>query len=199
MVNIDIDKNYLNIKLDINRGDFIGIKGKSGVGKTTLLRIISGLEKSNSTIVVDGDIWQDNQIFLKPQKRDIGFLFQDYALFSNMTVMQNLLYIKKDRTLANRLLDMTGISSLKDRYPNMLSGGQKQRVALCRAMMNKPILLLLDEPFSAIDEETKIDIQNELLKIHNEFNMTSIIVSHNKSELDKLCNKIISIEDGRIV
>ena len=189
----------LNFKIEINEGDFVSLSGKSGSGKTTILRILAGLESSNSAIKVNNEIWQNDKIFKKVQKRDIGFVFQDYALFPNMSVEQNLLYVNNDKNLANKLLEMTHILGLKDLYPNNLSGGQQQRVALCRAFMKKPKILLLDEPLSALDKSTREQIQDEIIKLHKEFKTTTILVSHDQDEIDKLCNKQIFIDNGTII
>jgi molybdate transport system ATP-binding protein len=188
----------LDVDLKIKRGDFLSVFGKSGSGKTTLLRVIAGLEKAKGEIRVDNEVWLSDKIFLPPQKREIGFLFQNYALFPNMSVIENLLYVKKDKKLALKLLKMAEIEELKDRYPNALSGGQKQRVALCRALMRRPKILLLDEPFSALDVEMREKLQNEILLFHKEFDLTTIMVSHSPSEIYKLSNKMIVLEKGKI-
>jgi len=189
----------LEVSLNIQEGEFVALWGKSGSGKTTLLRILAGLEESDSQIVVAQEIWQDKRKMLPPQKRKIGFVFQDYALFENMTIEQNLLYVADDKKLARHLLALTELTELKDRYPNTLSGGQKQRVAICRAMMKKPKVLLLDEPLSALDPQMRQKLQEELLKIHNEFNMTTIMVSHDPSEVYKLASRVVVLNNGKVV
>jgi molybdate transport system ATP-binding protein len=188
----------LDVEFEIKKGEFIAVSGPSGSGKTTLLRIISGLEKSLGEIVVDNEKWLGKNIFLPPQKREIGFLFQDFALFPNMTVLENLLYVKKDRDFAMELLQTAEIEELKNRYPNTLSGGQKQRVALCRALMRKPKILLLDEPFSALDTQMREKLQNEIMLFHKKFGLTTIMVSHSPSEIYKLADKMMIIEKGKI-
>ncbi|WP_457561144.1 sulfate/molybdate ABC transporter ATP-binding protein [Caminibacter sp.] len=189
---------WLDVGFEIKRGEFLAITGKSGSGKTTLLRIIAGLEKAEGKIKVGDEIWLDDKKFLPPQKREIGFLFQNYALFPNMTVLENLLYVKKDKKFALKLLETADIKELKNRYPSTLSGGQKQRVALCRALMRKPKLLLLDEPFSALDIEMRDILHREIAFFHNEFNLTTIMVSHSLSEIYKLSQKVILLENGKI-
>jgi len=207
MIKININKKLhgsngqmnLDINLDIKKGDFIALTGLSGSGKTTLLRILAGLEDANGSIRIDDEIWLDKNSVLPPQKRKIGFVFQDYALFDNMTVEKNLLYVCNDKKLAAKLLHMTELSELKNRYPNSLSGGQKQRVSLCRAMMNKPKLLLMDEPLSALDPYMRIKLQNEILGLHKEFNITTIMVSHDPSEIYRLSSRVIVLNLGKII
>ena len=192
-------KMKLEIELNIEKNDFLAISGESGSGKTTLLRIIAGLEEANGEMRVGDEFWLNKNKFMPPQKRKIGFVFQDFALFPNMNVLENLLYVNKDKKLANKLLEMVGMKNLSERYPNTLSGGQKQRVALCRALMRKPEILLLDEPFSALDEKRKEELQNELYIFHKEFNLTTIMVSHSSTEIYKLANKMIEIKNGKII
>jgi molybdate transport system ATP-binding protein len=189
----------LDINLEIKEGSFIALTGESGSGKSTFLRILAGLESSNGEIKIGDNIWQKENLFLPPQKRQIGFVFQDYALFSNMSVEQNLLFVKKDKTLATKLLKMTNLYQLRDRLPIRLSGGQKQRVALCRAIMNRPKLLLMDEPLSALDINMRTKLQDEILLLHREFNMTTIMVSHDPSEIYRLSSRVIVLHNGKII
>ncbi|MCG3692296.1 ABC transporter ATP-binding protein [Aliarcobacter butzleri] len=189
----------LDIDLNINKGEFVALGGLSGSGKTTLLRILAGLENATGTLKIDNEYWLNEKYSKDSQKRDIGFVFQDYALFPNFTVLQNLLYVKKDKELAKHLLDMTDMYELKDRYPNSLSGGQKQRVSLCRALMNKPKLLLMDEPLSALDPQMRTKLQNEILTLHKEFNTTTIMVSHDPSEMYRLASRVLVLDYGKIV
>ncbi len=207
MVFIDIGKKLhgiggemeLRVSLSIKRGEFLVVTGKSGSGKTTLLRILAGLEKARGVIEVDGEIWQNEEIFLKPQKREIGFVFQDYALFPNMSVLGNLLYVRNDISLARRLLEITDLLDLSDRLPATLSGGQKQRVALCRALMKRPKLLLMDEPLSALDMDMRIKLQKEISLLHKEFKTTTIMVSHDPSEIYRLADRVAVLEFGEII
>ena len=207
MIKIDINKKLhgangemnLNINLDIKQGEFLALAGLSGSGKTTLLRILAGLESANGIINIDNNIWLNNKFCLAPQKREIGFVFQDYALFHNFSVIDNLLYVKKDKELANHLLKITELEELKNRLPQTLSGGQKQRVSLCRALMNRPKLLLMDEPLSALDPEMRTKLQSEILTLHKEFNTTTIMVSHDPSEIYRLANRIVVLNYGQII
>ena len=189
----------LDVNLNIKEGDFIALTGLSGSGKTTLLRILAGLELAKGTLKISNEIWLDENTFLSPQKREIGFVFQNYALFPNFSVLDNLLYVKKDKELANHLLKVTQLEELKHRFPQTLSGGQQQRVSLCRAMMNKPKLLLLDEPLSALDLTMRAKLQNEILTLHKEFNTTTIMVSHDPSEIYRLANRVIVLDNGKII
>jgi len=206
MIQIDIEKQLfskdgikiLDIDLQISKGEFVALTGESGNGKSTLLRILAGLEDAKGTIKVDGDIWLDDNICIKPQYRDIGFVFQDYALFDNMTVLQNLLFASDDIEFATKLLEMTELIGLKNRYPNMLSGGQKQRISLCRAMMRKPKILLLDEPLSALHNDIRVKLQKQILQFHKEFNITTILVSHDYDEIKNLSSRILTLKDGKL-
>ncbi|MGB7402768.1 MAG: ATP-binding cassette domain-containing protein [Arcobacter sp.] len=207
MIKIDIFKKLhgsngqmnLDVNLEIKEGSFIALAGLSGSGKTTLLRILAGLEEAKGEIKIGENYWQNESIFLAPQKREIGFVFQDYALFPNMNVLDNLLFVKKDKDLAIKLLKITEMQELKNRLPNTLSGGQKQRVSLCRALMNKPKLLLMDEPLSALDPQMRAKLQQEILTLHKEFNTTTIMVSHDPSEMYRLSNRVIVLNQGLVI
>ena len=189
----------LDIQLLIAQGSFVALSGQSGSGKTTLLRILAGLEPAKGKIIVDDEVWLDAKTSLPPQKRKIGFVFQDYALFPNMSVLDNLLFVKNDVKLAMKLLEMTEMSALSKRLPASLSGGQKQRISLCRAMMNRPKLLLMDEPLSALDPLMRTKLQHEILMLHKEFQTTTIIVSHDPSEMYRLSSRVIVLSQGKIV
>lgn len=207
MINIDIKKELhgsngkmnLDVNLEIKNGEFLALAGLSGSGKTTLLRVLAGLEKTTGTINIDNNFWLNDKFCLPSQKREIGFVFQDYALFPNFSVIDNLLYVKKDKDLANHLLKITELEELKNRMPQTLSGGQKQRVSLCRALMNRPKLLLMDEPLSALDPQMRTKLQNEILTLHKEFNTTTIMVSHDPSEIYRLANRIVVLNHGQII
>ncbi len=194
----------LVVNKEIQNGDFLTIFGKSGSGKTTLLRIIAGLETPKSgTIIVDGEVWfdSDKNINLPPQKRRVGFVFQDYALFPNMTVRQNLEFALSNKNEIERvdeILEIMEIENLDKLKPIHLSGGQKQRVAVARTLMTNPKILLLDEPLSALDMEMRLKLQDELSSIHKRFSITSILVSHDISEVFKLSNRVFKIALGQI-
>ena len=189
----------LDINLSLQNGEFVALSGVSGSGKTTLLRVLAGLEEAFGEIIVDGEIWLNENIKKPIQKRDIGFVFQDYALFPNLSVIDNLLYVKKDKDLAKQLLNLTDLYELKNRYPNSLSGGQKQRVSLCRALMKRPKILLMDEPLSALDPHMSLKLQDEILTLHKEFKTTTIMVSHDPSEMYKLASRVLVLKDGKII
>ena len=189
----------LDINLSLQNGEFVALSGVSGSGKTTLLRVLAGLEEAFGEIIVDGEIWLNENIKKPIQKRDIGFVFQDYALFPNLSVLDNLLYVKKDKDLAKQLLSLTDLYELKNRYPNSLSGGQKQRVSLCRALMKRPKILLMDEPLSALDPHMRLKLQDEILTLHKEFKTTTIMVSHDPSEMYKLASRVLVLKDGKII
>ena len=212
MIEIDIIKplytadGIINLKVNkkINKGDFLTLFGKSGSGKTTLLRILAGLETPKSgKIVVDKEIWFDSskKINLAPQKRDVGFVFQDYALFPNMSVRKNLEFALRNKNeikKVDEILEIMEIKNLSNMKPELLSGGQKQRVALARTLMTNPKILLLDEPLSALDTTMRLKLQDELSLIHQKFNITSILVSHDISEVFKLSNRVFKINLGEI-
>lgn len=207
MIKIDINKKLhgangdmdLDVNLTIKEGDFVALAGQSGSGKTTLLRILAGLESATGHISIADEVWLENKNVISPQKRKIGFVFQDYALFANMSIEENLLYVNKDKNLANELLEITELSELKKRLPNTLSGGQKQRVSLCRAMMNRPKLLLMDEPLSALDPQMRNKLQGEILSLHKKFNTTTIMVSHDPSEIYRLSNRVVVLNHGQVI
>lgn len=194
----------LKINKEINKGDFLTIFGKSGSGKTTLLRILAGLETPQSgKIVVDKEIWFDSskKINLAPQKRNVGFVFQDYALFPNMSVRKNLEFALRNKNeikKIDQILEIMEIENLSEMKPELLSGGQKQRVALARTLITNQKILLLDEPLSALDTTMRLKLQDELALIHEKFNITSILVSHDISEIFKLSNRVLKINLGEI-
>ena len=194
----------LRLETTIEDGEFIAFFGESGAGKTTALRMIAGLETPDAgRIVVDGETWFDSQkkIDLPPAKRKIGFVFQDYALFPNMTVEENLRFALQkgdDAAIVDELIETVGLCELADRLPAQLSGGQQQRVAMARALVRRPRLLLLDEPLSALDHAMRHRLQDELAEIHQRFGLTTILISHDPSEIFRLCGRVYHIERGRV-
>lgn len=195
----------LGFNLNIKKGQFITLFGESGAGKTSILNIISGLLKPDSgSIKVNDYLWyhSSERINLSPQKRKVGYLFQDYALFPNMTVMENLKFAlnkRADEDIIDQLIDLTELQGLLHRKPETLSGGQKQRVALARALVQKPEILLLDEPFSALDFKMRLKLQEYVQQVHEKFQLTTIMVSHDIGEIVKLSDYVVELRAGSIV
>ncbi|MGZ4000394.1 MAG: ATP-binding cassette domain-containing protein, partial [Mucilaginibacter sp.] len=172
------------------------IYGPSGAGKTTFLKIIAGLIKpEKGKIMVDDATWLDTAsgISQSPQKRKVGFVFQNYALFPNMTLRQHLEYSTDDAQWINRLLTIGKLETFTDHKPEYLSGGQQQRLAILRALSIKPEILLMDEPFSALDPEMRLELIKELKLVWEEMGTTVLIVSHNLQELEGLTDLEIKI------
>lgn len=194
----------LEVNLQIESGRFVCLYGASGAGKTSVLRMLAGFMKpDDGCIKMNNTVWFDpaKKINVEPQQRKIGFVFQDYALFPNMNVWENVAFAlnkKEDKNFVGELLRLTGLSALSQRKIQALSGGQKQRVALARAIATKPLLLLLDEPLSAIDNIMRAQLQAILLQVHKRFNLTTILVSHDIDEIVKLSDSVIHLEHGTV-
>ncbi|WP_196889378.1 ABC transporter ATP-binding protein [Aureivirga sp. CE67] len=213
MIQIDIQKRlgsevqdiFLDINIEFAEEEFVVLYGKSGVGKTSILRMIAGLLKPDSgTIEIKNEKWfsSKGKINLKPQSRKVGMVFQDFALFPNMTVLENLKFAlpkKSSSEIIEELVSLMEIKPFLNNYPNTLSGGQKQRVALARALVQKPEILLLDEPLSALDHEMRRKLQNYLQEIHRKYKLTTILVSHDVSEIVRLATKVFTLENGKVV
>lgn len=211
MVEIDIEKKLnmaegwknLAINVKINQGEFVTVFGESGAGKTTLLRMIAGLSLPDSGFIrAENQVWYDaeKKHHLSVQQRDIGFVFQTPALFPNMNVMENLCYgagKNYDSEYLKKLLHITSLESLSNRKTQTLSGGQQQRVSLIRALARKPKLLLLDEPFSSLDVSMRIELREALFKLHQELQLTTILVSHDLEDINTSDNRLIEISNGK--
>ena len=196
-----------NVSFDVKQGELIAILGPSGCGKTTLLRTVAGLESSESgEILLNGKETSD----LSPKERNVGFVFQHFALFKHMTVFDNVAFgltvkPKKDR-LPNKeieervreLLKLVQMDWAEKRYPTQLSGGQRQRIALARALAIRPSVLLLDEPFSALDAKVRKELRKWLRKLHDDLNITTLFVTHDQEEALELADKIVIVNKGKL-
>lgn len=205
MLVCQIKKKFNNFILDVDLTmdeNHLGLIGPSGSGKSLTLKCIAGLIRPDSgKIVLDDRILFDSKknIDIKSQDRKVGYLFQDYALFPNFTVEENVrLALREDkkRDISKNLKEMQ-IFEIKDKYPNKLSGGEKQRTALCRILVNRPNILLLDEPFAALDSYLKSSLEDEVTRAIKKSKIKSILVSHNKDEVYRICDSIISISGGK--
>ncbi|PPA69035.1 sulfate/molybdate ABC transporter ATP-binding protein [Jeotgalibacillus proteolyticus] len=196
-----------DISIDIPTGELVALLGPSGSGKTSLLRIISGLEEADQgAILFNGE----DMTHIQTTERKVGFVFQHYALFKHMTVFENVAYGLRVRPRKERLskvkikekveelLGLVKLESLAGRYPSQLSGGQRQRVALARALAVEPKVLLLDEPFGALDAKVRKDLRRWLRRLHDEFHITSIFVTHDQEEALDVADRIVVMNDGKI-
>jgi sulfate transport system ATP-binding protein len=189
------------------QGGFVSLLGPSGSGKTTLLRILGGLEFADSGSVRFADL---NWLDMPARIRNAGFVFQQYALFRHMTVADNIAFGLKVRPRARRpsrseirdrvksLLDLVQLPGLEDRYPSQLSGGQRQRVALARALAIEPRMLLLDEPFGALDAKVRKELRADLRRIHDHAGVTTVFVTHDQEEAFAVADLVAVMKDGRI-
>ncbi|MDO3408680.1 ABC transporter ATP-binding protein [Saccharibacillus sp. CPCC 101409] len=192
-----------DVSFDIQKGHLIGLLGPSGGGKTSILRMLAGLESPDAgEILFHGTKVND----LPPQERGIGFVFQNYALFKHMTVFENIAYglkVKKApkaqiRERVAELVELTGLKGFEQRYPQQLSGGQRQRVAFARALAPEPQLLLLDEPFAAIDAKIRQELRSWLRELIERVGITSIFVTHDQDEAIEVADEIMVIGQGRV-
>ena len=195
----------IEANLQIPFGEFVSISGISGSGKTTFLRLISGLiQPKNGTICWGEQVWHDTKTkqCIPPQERNIGMVFQDYALFPNMNTLDNIIFACKEKVekkYLQSILDTLGLDNYLTRYPHQLSGGQQQRVAIARALISKPALLLLDEPFSALDESLKKTVQSFIYELHQQNSMTTLVVSHQISEIKPYTHRFLQFENENLV
>ncbi|MGC8829253.1 MAG: sulfate/molybdate ABC transporter ATP-binding protein [Verrucomicrobiia bacterium] len=192
-----------DVSFTVNEGELIALLGPSGSGKTTVLRLIAGLEVPDA-----GEIYiRGKKVNNVPvQQRNIGFVFQSYALFKSMTVFENIAFglkIKKWRrseieSRVKELLSLLDLERLEERYPHQLSGGQRQRVAIARALAPKPNVLLLDEPFGAVDAKIRQELREWLVHLHSDLNVTTIFVTHDQEEAMEVANRIAIFSKGRL-
>ena len=196
-----------DVSFTVRQGELLALLGPSGGGKTTLLRIIAGLERPDEgSVLFDGD----DAIRRDPRDRGVGFVFQHYALFRHMTVFENVAFGLRVRPRAqrpeeaeirrrvNELLSLVQLDYLGSRYPSQLSGGQRQRVALARALAVEPKVLLLDEPFGALDAKVRQELRRWLRRLHAAIHLTSVFVTHDQEEALELANRVVIINEGRI-
>ena len=210
MLSVDITKNLpdfsLSIRFSIER-DILVLFGPSGCGKTTTLRSIAGLlQPDGGRIVNDGEVFFDaaGKLFIPPRQRRIGYMFQDFALFPHMSVYRNIWYGVRDhdretRQMYEKLTSLLKIGHLAERSPGQLSGGEKQRVALARALMAQPKILLLDEPLSSLDTETRLEVRNELREMQRIWDIPFILVTHDPDEARFLGDQVLYMQKGRQV
>ncbi|MDQ2095546.1 ABC transporter ATP-binding protein [Rhodalgimonas zhirmunskyi] len=194
-----------DISFDLAEGEILCLLGASGCGKSTLLRLIAGIEDPDrGEIRLAGQLVSDQSAHVEPEARGIGFMFQDYALFPHLSVADNVAFGLKGwsraetRARVSEMLDMAGISALADRFPHMLSGGESQRVALARALAPRPGLLLMDEPFSNLDQGLRATVRAETLSLLHQMRVGTIIVTHDPQEALAVADRIVLIRDGRI-
>ena len=208
MLSVDMMKQLPDFRLEIRFSvgrNVLVLFGPSGCGKTTILRCIAGLLKPDTArIVYDGQVFHDSAVnlFIPPRDRHIGYMFQDYALFPHMNVQKNIWYgvRQKDpvsRSMYEKLVSLLKIEHLSQRYSGQLSGGEKQRVALARALMADPKILLLDEPLSSLDLDTRLELQQELKEMQKISDIPFILVTHDPDEAKSLGDQIIFIEKGQ--
>jgi len=204
-VYFEVNSNHVlrNINLVIDEGSFVSIVGKSGSGKTTLLKIISGLKKqTKGTILLNNEILSNDDIFVEPEDRKLGLVVQEKVLFPHLNVKANVEFgIASDDKKNEKCIEMLKkfhISNLIDKYPHEISGGEAQRVALARTLVTKPRVLLLDEPFNGLDQGLKDEIYPDIKKILKENKMTTIMVSHDLSEVKSLSNEIYELNNGTL-
>ncbi|MBQ1765364.1 MAG: sulfate ABC transporter ATP-binding protein [Aquincola sp.] len=196
-----------NLNLDIPSGELVALLGPSGSGKTSLLRIIAGLERPDSGTVLFGG---KDATFDDVRDRNVGFVFQHYALFAHMSIFENVAFGLRVRPKATRpseaeirskvnaLLKLVQLDWIADRYPHQLSGGQRQRIALARALAVEPQVLLLDEPFGALDAKVRKELRRWLRRLHDEMHVTSVFVTHDQDEAMEVADRVVVMNQGRI-
>jgi sulfate/thiosulfate transport system ATP-binding protein len=191
------------VSFSVNDGELVALLGPSGCGKTTVLRMIAGLERpTGGDICIQGQRMND----LSVQQRNIGFVFQSYALFKTMNVFKNIAFglkIKKWKQTdiearVAELLELVGLDGFENRYPHQLSGGQRQRVAMARALAPRPSVLLLDEPFGAVDAKIRQELREWLVRLHHDLSITTVFVTHDQEEAMEVANRIVIFSKGKV-
>jgi sulfate transport system ATP-binding protein len=192
-----------DVSVDIADGSLTALLGPSGGGKSTLLRVIAGLEMPDTGTVTIGGV---DATWLAPQRRDVGFVFQHYAAFKHLTVFRNVAFgleVRRRprhevRRRVTELLELVHLEQMADRYPNQLSGGQRQRMALARALAVEPKVLLLDEPFGALDAQVRKELRTWLRRLHDEVHVTTVFVTHDQEEAMDVADEIVVLADGEV-
>jgi len=196
-----------DVSLEVKSGELLALLGPSGSGKTTLLRVIAGLEAADTgQVLFQGEDATDQHV----RERQVGFVFQHYALFRNMTIFENVAFglrvrprkfrpaESEIRSRVHELLKLVQLDWLADRYPHQLSGGQRQRIALARALAVEPKVLLLDEPFGALDAKVRKELRSWLRRLHDEMHITSVFVTHDQEEALEVADRVVVMNEGRI-
>ena len=197
-----------DVSFDLEAGEFLSILGKSGSGKTTLLRLIAGFERVDSgEIVLDNKVISSAQTHVPTEKRDIGIVFQDHALWPHMTIFDNVAFPLKVRKMASsniqkavmEALTLIEMQDFARGYPHQLSGGEAQRVALARSLVQKPKLIIFDEPLASLDAVLRYDLQTLIKTLHHKHNLTCIYITHDQTEAMRLSDRIVILENGKIL
>lgn len=191
----------INVSLSVPDGSVTAVLGASGSGKTTLLRLIAGFEHVDAGVItIGGRVVDDGHRRLRPQHRDVGYVPQEGALFPHLTVKRNIGFgmLRRDRRTVQQLVDLVGLRGLERRYPHQLSGGQQQRVALARALAIRPKVILLDEPFSALDASLRDTVRRDVSRVLDHTGTTTILVTHDQDEALALADQIVVLLDGHV-
>lgn len=192
------------VSIDVGKNELVALLGESGSGKSTLLRIIAGFEQAdNGEVILCDKVLTNKDVFVKPEERGVGIIFQDYALFPHLSVRKNISFgVKKaldKEEKINRLLEIFELQEQANKKPASISGGQQQRVAIARALAVNPRLLLLDEPFSNLDQTLRRKVRSEIRRVQRQFEIPMILVTHDPDDAIELADKIAVLQDGKIV